>query len=129
MDFKTKMLVGWNGKPPRIKFKAEPMPGTPYVRLLGCGIADMSLENFIKDLERDKKTGNGHGHTFPINGKGCEEDTYVLEGWEVYTSPDSCYEALVLLYYSALYPYHVIKKYMGEDMAAEYLEQQSLARN
>ncbi len=118
------MMAAWKGKPPRVKFKAEPMPGTPYVRLLGCGITDMPLDKFIKNLERDIKTGKGHGYTFPLEGKDCEEDTYVLEGWEVYTSPDSCYEALVILYYSALYPYQVIKKYMGEEMAEEYRSKQ-----
>lgn len=105
------------------------MPGTPYVRLLGCGIANMSLESFVKNLETDKRTGNGHGHTFPVKGKDCEEDTYVLEGWEIYTSPDSCYEALVILYYSALYPYQVIKKYMGEEMAQEYRNQELATLN
>jgi len=114
------MIAAWKGKPPQIKFTAEPMPGTPYVRLLGCGVTDMSLENFVQKLATDKETGNGHGHTFPVKGRDCEEDTYILEGWEVYTSPDSCYEALIVLYYSALYPYQVIKKYMGEDMAEEY---------
>lgn len=130
MDFKTKMLMAWKSNPPKIKYKAEPMPNTPHLRLLGSGIADMSLDQFIKDLRKDMKNQSGHYYVFPVKSdKLSEDDMYFLEGWEVYTSPDSCYEALVMLYYSALYPYQVIKKYMGEDMAQEYLEKQSVVLN
>lgn len=90
----------------------------------------MSLDAFLRDLKRSIKNQTGHYYVFPVKSDQLsEDDMYFLEGWEVYTSPDSCYEALVILYYSALYPYQVIKKYMGEDMAKEYLEKQALALN
>lgn len=129
MNFKTKMMSAWQGSPARIVYIAEPMPNTPYLRLLGNGIADMYLDGFVKDLERDMKRQSGHFYTFPLNSDKKEEDLYFLEGWEVYTSPDSCHEALVILYYSALYPYQVIKKYMGEEMAEEYLQETAAGIN
>lgn len=119
-EFRAKMRKAWRNKPPGICYRAEPMPDAPCLRLLGCGMANMSLESFIKGLERDKETGKGHGFTFPVRSDKSEEDTYILEGWEVYTGLDSCYEALVILYYSAMYPHQVIKKYMGEKLAEEY---------
>ncbi|HLO85992.1 MAG TPA: hypothetical protein VK203_13430 [Nostocaceae cyanobacterium] len=129
MDFKSKIAIAWNGDPPKVKYIAEPMPGTPYLRLLGNGISSTPIDKFLNYLEQDKAKQKGKYFTFPINSNQTEEDLYVLEGWEVYTSPESCYEAIVILYYSALYPYQVIKKYMGEVMAEEYLQETVSALN
>jgi len=58
--------------------------------------------------------------------EGCKEeaDTYFLEGWEVLTGDNSIYEYTIVLYYSAINPYLTIKKWMGEDIAQEYLARQ-----
>ncbi|MCC5634949.1 hypothetical protein LC593_03600 [Nostoc sp. CHAB 5844] len=122
-DFKAKMMSAWNGNPPRVEYKAEPMPGTPHIRLLGEGSSTAALDAFLGQLEKDFKQQKGKYLTYPLKSDQAEEDVYVLEGWEVYTSGESLYEALVILYYSALYPYQVIKKYMSEHLAQEYLDE------
>lgn len=119
-EFRAKMRKAWGNNTPRIQYRCEPMPGTPHLRLLGDGSSTASLEEFLKRIQLNKQKETGKCFTFPVRSDKSEEDTYILEGWEVYTGLDSCYEALVILYYSAMYPYQVIKKYMGEKLAEEY---------
>ena len=119
-EFREKMWTAWGNDLPRVQYRAEPMPGTPHLCLLGNGCSTASLDEFLHQIEANKRTEKGKCFTFPVCSDKSEEDTYILEGWEVYTSPDSCYEALVILFYSALYPYQVIKKYMGDKLAEEY---------
>jgi len=128
-EFKAKMFAAWGAKPPRVQYRAEPMPGTPHLRLLGEGSSTASLDDFLLRIEANKRTQKGKFFTYPVNSDKLEEDTYILEGWEIYTSIDSCYDALVILYYSALYPYQVIKKYMGEEMAQEYYNEKLATLN
>ncbi|MBD2364480.1 hypothetical protein H6G36_25460 [Anabaena minutissima FACHB-250] len=108
------------------------MPGTPHIRLLGDGFSSLSPDDFVKSLESDYLREKGKYFTYPLKSAKSEEDLFVLEGWEVYTSEQSVCEGLVILYYSAMYPYEVIKKYMGETLAAEFLnrkEKRKLAIN
>lgn len=120
-NFRDKLLAAWEGNPPRTEYRVEPMPGTPHIRLLGDGCSTLSLDDFIKTLENDYLKEKGKYFTYPLKSSKTEEDMFVLEGWEVYMSEQSVCEGLVILYYSAMYPYEVIKKYMGETLAAEYL--------
>lgn len=92
-------------------------------------MARMSLESFIKDLEKDMEKQKGQYYAYVMDADKDEADTYILKTWEVYTSPDSCYEALVILYYAPLNPYLTYKKHMGERWAQEYLEEQQLVVN
>lgn len=71
----------------------------------------------------------GQYYAYVMEADRDEADTYTLKTWEVYTSPDSCYEALVILYYAPLNPYLTIKKHMGEHWAQKYLDKQALAAN
>lgn len=89
----------------------------------------MSLESFIKDLERDMKKQKGQYYAYVMETDKDEADTYTLQTWEVYTSPDSCYEALVILYYAPLNPYLTLKKHMGEQWAQEYLDELTFVAN
>jgi len=98
-----------------------PMPDAPELNLSGNGVARMSEEAFIRDLERDMKRHSGHYYAYVIGGIKEEADTYYLEGWVIYTSPDCVHEVTVFLYYSALNPYLTLKKYFGEAEAEEYL--------
>lgn len=122
-EFRSKMLAAWNGKPPKVEYRAEPMPGTPHLRLLGDGCSTVCLDKFLSCLESDYRQQKGKFYTFPLKSDKAEEDIYYLEGWEVFTSTTSALEAMVVLYYSAMYPYQVIKKYMGESMAQQYLDE------
>lgn len=131
-NFREKLLSAWGNNPPRTEYRVEPMPGSPHVRLLGDGFSSLPLEDFVKSIEDDFLKKKGKYFTYPFKSSKQEEDTFVLEGWEVYTSNESVCDGLVLLYYSAEYPYEVIKKYMGESLAAEYLlknEKRKLAIN
>lgn len=74
----------------------------------------------IWTLERDLHRQAGRYYAYVKGGNREEADTFILEGWVVYTSPDCVHEATVILYYSALNPYLAIKKWMSEDMAEEY---------
>jgi hypothetical protein len=114
----------WSSEPPRIKAITQPLPNAPFVYLSGGGCADMSLENYINDLKRDirNQTGKYFAYVVKSNGGNREEaDTFILQTWEVYTSVESCYEALVILYYAPMNEYLTLKKYQGEEAAQEYL--------
>ncbi len=89
----------------------------------------MSLEKFLAQLETDKKHQTGYYFAYVMNGCKEEADTYFLEGWEMYSSSQSCYEALVILYYSAVNPYATLLKYMGEEMASDYLQSTAQSLN
>jgi hypothetical protein len=112
----------WNNDPPRIKVITQPLPNAPYVSLSGGGCANKSLDSFIKDLERDIKNESGKQFVYVRNSNGDEADTFSLQTWEIYTSPDSCYEALVILYYAPINEYLCLKKHKGEKAAQEYLD-------
>jgi hypothetical protein len=115
----------WSGDPPRIKVIVQPLPSAPFVYLSGGGSADMSLDSYINDLKRDirNQTGNYFAYVVKSNGGSREEaDTFTLQTWEVYTSSDSCYEALVILYYAPINEYLCLKKHKGEAVAQEYLD-------
>jgi hypothetical protein len=112
----------WDGEPPRIKAISQVLPNAPHLWLSGGGCADTSLSNFIENLERDIKNQTGRFFAYVMNSDGDEADTFSLQTWEVYTSPDSCYEALVILYYAPINEYLCLKKYKGEDSAQRYLE-------
>lgn len=124
-NFRDKLLAGWGGNPPRIEYRSEPMPGTPHIRLLGDGISSLSLDDFIKSLETDCLKQKGKYFTYPLKSLKTEEDMFALEGWEIYKSEQCICEGMVILYYSAMYPYEVIKKYMGESLAMEYLNKKN----
>jgi len=114
----------WSGDPPRIKVMVQPLPNAPYLFLSGGGNADMSLDSYINDLKRDIRNQTGKYFAYVMKSWGGdkeEADTFVLQTWEVYTSPDSCYEALVILYYAPMDEYLTLKKHKGEEAAQEYL--------
>ncbi len=92
-------------------------------------MARMSVESFIKDLQTDLEKQKGHYYAYVKNSEGDEADTYILQTWEVYKGDNSCYEALVILYYAALNPYLTYKKHMGEHWAQEYLDELALVGN
>lgn len=113
----------WSSGPPRLYIIAEPMPNAPLVWLSGGGMANMSLDEYLKDLQKyfDNKTGKYFAYV--IGGCGEEADTFILRTWDVYTSPTSCYEALIHLYYSPVNEYLCLKKHLGEKWAQEYLDE------
>jgi len=120
-SFKEKLLSSWENRPPSVQFITQTMPDAPELNLSGSGVARMSIDTFIRDLEREMKGHIGHYYAYVMGGCKEEADTYCLEGWVVYTSPDCVHEATVLLYYSALNPYLTLKKYFDESSAEEYL--------
>jgi len=128
-SFKAKLLSSWTKTPPNVQYITQPMPNAPHLHLSGSGVARMSRETFIKDLERDMHRKSGHYYAYVKGGCREEADTYVLEGWVVYTSPDCIHEATVILYYSALNPYLTIKKWMSQDLAEEYRSKQLATLN
>ncbi|MCM0592284.1 MAG: hypothetical protein ACSI46_15080 [Gloeotrichia echinulata DVL01] len=112
----------WSGDPPRVKAISQPLPNAPYLSLSGGGCGDISLDSYIKDLEKDVRSQSGKYFAYVRNSDGDEADTFTLRTWEVYTSPESCYEALVILYYAPLNEYLCLKKHKGEATAQEYLD-------
>jgi len=124
-NFRDKLKVAWDNAPPRLVFLTRPMPNAPNLYLSGSGFAiDTSIESFIQKLERDKRSHSGKYFAYVMEGCKEEADTYFLEGWEVLTGDNSIYEYTIVLYYSAINPYLTIKKWMGEDIAQEYLARQ-----
>jgi len=120
-NFKARLLAAWEGDPPRIEIISYPFPSAPHLPLSGGGCTSISLDKLLAQLESDRQHETGHYFAYVINGCKEEADTYFLEGWEIYSSSQSCYEALVILYYSPINPYATLRKYMGEEMANEYL--------
>ncbi|HLP89682.1 MAG TPA: hypothetical protein VK184_13955 [Nostocaceae cyanobacterium] len=118
-----KIFNAWKSKPPRIYIITQAMADSVEVPLSGGGMASVSADEYELKLKQDLERKTGKYYAYPMGSGECEEETFVLETWEKYTSPDSCYEAMFILYYSALYPYQVIKKHLGEDMAEEYLQE------
>lgn len=119
----------WDCNPPNIFAISQCLADAPRLPLSGGCTTRMSLERFIKDLERDVEKQKGQYYAYVMEADRDEADTYTLKTWEVYTSPDSCYEALVILYYAPLNPYLTIKKHMGEHWAQKYLDKQLLVTN
>lgn len=119
----------WECNPPRIHAISQAMPDSPPLHLSGGCMARMSLERFVNDLEEDTEKQKGQYYAYVMEADRDEADTYILKTWEIYTSPDSCYEALVILYYAPLNPYLTYKKHMGEQWAQEYLDEQLLIAN
>ncbi len=113
----------WKGDPPRLYIIAEPLPDAPHVRLSGGGVADMSLDEYLNTLQ--KNFDNQSGKYFAYVKGGCREeaDTFTLQTWDVYTSPTSCYEALIHLYYAPVNEYLCLKKHLGEKWAQKYLDE------
>lgn len=129
VDMNKTVLSSWGFKPPNVYAISAPLPDAPRLPLSGGAIANMSLDSFIKDLERDMEKQKGRYYAYVMEADRDEADTYILKTWEIYTSPDSCYEALVILYYAPLDPYLTIKKHMGEHWAQKYLDKQLLVTN
>lgn len=99
------------------------MADSPNLNLTGSGTARMSLEKYLQDLERDIKKQTGYFYAF-VSGhyKSTDEaDIYTLKTWQVCHPNDRTYEAIVILYYTALNPYLTIKKHYGNEAAQEYL--------
>lgn len=112
----------WSSGPPRLYIIAEPMPNAPFVRLSGQGTANMSVENYLEDLKRDISNQSGKYLAYVKGGCKEEADTFTLQTWDVYTSPTSCYEALIHLYYAPINEYLCLKKHFGDDWAQKYLD-------
>ncbi|HBL14238.1 MAG TPA: hypothetical protein DD379_23190 [Cyanobacteria bacterium UBA11162] len=123
------VFSSWGYKPPNIYAISMPLPDAPRLPLSGGAIANMSLDSFIKNLETDVKKQKGHYYAYVMEADRDEADTYTLQTWEVYTSPESCYEALVVLYYAPINPYLTYKKHMGEHWAQEYLDELAVVTN
>ena len=87
----------WDGDPPRVYAISKPLPNAPRLPLSGGSIANMSLESFLSDLKKDMEKQQGKYYAYVMEGNQDEADTCILQTWEVYTSPESCYEALVIL--------------------------------
>lgn len=117
-----KIRDAWSRKPPRIFSISQPMPNTPCLPLTGGSTTDKSLDVFLKELKQDfeNQKGDYFAYVMDYYKSGDEADLYTLEAWQVCTSSDSIYEAIVILYYSASSPYLTIKKHMGESLAQEY---------
>lgn len=118
----SKLYWAWDGNPPNIQAISFPMPDAPYLPLAGGCTSRMSLEDFLKDVQRDFDRQTGCYYAYVFDGDKSEEDTYVLTTWDVTRPDNECYEAIVILYYSPLNPYLTIKKHMGEELAEEYLQ-------
>jgi len=119
---KRSVYSAWDGNPPTIQMIALPMPDAPYLPLTGGGTARMPLKAFLQELESDYKSQRGHFFEYVWESDRDEADTYALETWEVCTPESGIYEAIVILYYSPINAYLTLKKHMGEDAAAEYLQ-------
>lgn len=109
--------------PPRLYIVAQPMPNAPNLSITGSGTSTASLDNYLKDLQKD--FDNQKGKYFAYAKKGCKEeaDTFYLITWETYTSPESCYEALIMLYYAPINEYLCLKKHFSEEWAQKYLDE------
>ncbi|HLP89354.1 MAG TPA: hypothetical protein VK184_12280 [Nostocaceae cyanobacterium] len=117
------LYSAWEGNPPEVYYIAQPMPNSPNLNLTGGGTAIMSLEHYLLDLESDIKKQKGHYYAF-VSGfynSQDEADIYTLTTWQVCYPNDGTYEAVVILYYSALNPYLTIRKHYGEEASQEYL--------
>lgn len=113
----------WDGEPPRLSIISKPLPSAPHLWLSGGGVADMSLDEYLKDLQKDFDSQTDEYFAYVMGGCGEEADTFILKTWDVYTSPTSCYEALILLYYAPVNEYLCLKKHLGEKWAQEYLDE------
>ncbi len=118
---KRSLYSAWGGDPPRLDIIAVPMPDAPYLPLTGGGSARMSLDSFLKDIERDFQNQQGRFLEYVWESDKDEADTYVLQNWDVCRPESGIYEAIIILYYSPMNPYLTIKKHMGQDLADEYL--------
>ncbi|MEM8805561.1 MAG: hypothetical protein AAGF01_06000 [Cyanobacteria bacterium P01_G01_bin.38] len=101
---------------------AQPMPDAPCLPLTGGGTADMSLEDFLKELEADFSHHQGYYREYVLGHHSSldEADHYFLESWDVYEPRNNTHEALVVLYYSPVNPLSTLKKHMP-DMVDDYL--------
>jgi hypothetical protein len=126
MEDLIKIRDCWGGEPPKIRFISQALPNATCLPLSRSGCSNASLGDFLESLKRDRDRQSGKFFAY-VKSKsgGCQEeaDTYSLKSWEVYTSPESCYEALVILYYAPINEYLTIKKHLGEDWAQNYLNQ------
>ena len=115
-------------EPPRIITFSRPMPSAPNLYLSGSGMADMSPESYLKDLERDTKNQTGSYFAYVMKGNREEADTYYLVSWQVCIPQDNTYEAVIIKYYAPINHYLTLQKYFGEDSAQKYLDELA-ARN
>jgi hypothetical protein len=99
------------------------LPNAPHVTLSGGGCSNASIEDYLKDLQRDFENQTGQYFAYVMKGNKEEADTFILQTWDVYTSPTSCYEALVHLYYAPVNEYLCLKKHLGEYWAQKYLDE------
>ncbi|MFH7024682.1 MAG: hypothetical protein ACHBN1_04590 [Heteroscytonema crispum UTEX LB 1556] len=98
------------------------MPDAPHVWVAGGGMSNKPLEDYLKDLQKDFDAQAGKYFAYVMGGCKEEADTFTLQTWDVYTSPTSCYEALIILYYAPVNEYLCLKKHLGERWAQEYLD-------
>jgi hypothetical protein len=80
------------------------------------------LLSYITNIKRDIRNQTGKYFAYVMGSDGDEADTFTLETWEVYTSPESCYEALVILYYAPVNEYLCLKKHKSSDAVQRYLD-------
>jgi hypothetical protein len=113
----------WDEDPPSIITFSRPMASAPNLHLSGSGTARMSLESYVKDLERDTKNQTGDYFAYVMKGSREEADTYHLVTWQVCIPQDNTYEAVIIKYYAPINHYLTLKKYFGEDSAQEYLDE------
>ncbi|WP_017654839.1 hypothetical protein [Fortiea contorta] len=114
----------WTDEPPNIKFISQTMPSSPCLSLNGSGHARMSLDNFIRDLNRDVEKQQGH-YFVRVLGHGRsndEADIYTLQTWQICLPEDGTYEAVILLYYAPINQYLTLKKHFGQEDAQKYLD-------
>jgi len=113
----------WDGEPPRLYIIAKPMPDAPHVWIAGGGMANMSLHEYLSDLQKDFDNQTGEYFAYVMGGCKEEADTFTLQTWDVYTSPTSCYEAMIILYYSPVNEYLCLKKHLGDKWAQKHLDE------
>lgn len=111
----------WGGDPPNVQAIAQPMPDAPYLPLTGGSSACMSLESFLKGLERDCENQTGRCFEYVWESEKDEADTYALQDWQVFRPEYGMFEALVVLYYAPINPYLTLQKHFGQNAANEYL--------
>lgn len=119
----SKLYHAWKGNVPPVQIICCAMPNSPELPLTGGGVSRKAVDDFLKNLEKDFNNQKGRYYAYVLDYYNSEDesDIYALETWQVFYPNDGTYEAVVILYYSALNPYMTIKKHMGEDLAEEYL--------
>lgn len=121
----SKIYFAWESDVPNVLVICLPMPNTPDLSLAGGGVSRQSADEFLRGLEKDFKNQSGRYYAYILGHHNSpdESDLFILETWQILCPNDGTYEAIVILYYSAINPYLTIKKHLGEDLAEEYLSE------